>query len=110
VYEEEGPLSCIIVMHNFACVKSGHLKKCNTRFYGHYVFFSKCPLLFLMFFPLTPGDTLFLPTFQQDKCKGKKFGRVSVKDIYTYTGFTRPNQSQVLGLHVLAGYQLDYIP
>ncbi len=36
---EEGPLSCIIVMHNFACVKSGHFEKCNTRFYGHYVFF-----------------------------------------------------------------------
>jgi len=36
---EEGPLSCIIVMHNFACVKYGHFEKCNTYSYGHYVFF-----------------------------------------------------------------------
>jgi hypothetical protein len=37
---EEGPFSCIIVMHNFACVKSGHFEKCNTPLYGHYILLS----------------------------------------------------------------------
>lgn len=46
---EEGPLSCIIVMHNFACVKSEHFENFNTHFYGHYVFF-KMPTCILYVF------------------------------------------------------------
>jgi hypothetical protein len=53
-------LSCIIVMHNFACVKSGHFEIFNTRFYGHYVFFQNAHLYFVCFFPVIPRDTLWV--------------------------------------------------